>query len=66
MTDSPKTAQEILQELMEKFTKLAEDADVRKKLASKKNENYKLEFADGEKHANEDAAKTIKTALAKI
>jgi hypothetical protein len=57
---------ETLQELMDSFTKLAEEADGRKKLASKKNENYKLEFADGEKHANEDAAKRIKAILVKI
>jgi len=57
---------ETLQELMDSFTKLAEEADERKKLASKKNENYKLEFADGEKQANENAAKKIKAFLAKI
>lgn len=51
---------------MDGFTKLAEEADDRKKLASKKNENYKLEFADGEKHANEEAAKRIKAILAKV
>jgi len=55
-----------VQELIDNFTQLAEEAEKRRKLASSKCENYKLEFADGEKHAYEDAAKKLKTVLAKI
>ena len=29
-------------------------------------ENYKVEFSEGEKHAYEEVAKTLKTALSKI
>lgn len=66
MTESTKTAKEIMQELVDNFTELAKEADSRRKAASAKNENYKLEFADGERHANEGAAKKLKQALDKI
>ncbi|MDA0691546.1 MAG: hypothetical protein O3A78_06565 [Nitrospinae bacterium] len=62
MTESSK----VVQELIDNFTQLAEEAEKRRKFASSKCENYKLEFADGEKHAYEDAAKKLKTVLAKI
>jgi hypothetical protein len=62
LTESSK----IVQELIDNFTQLAEEAEKRRKLASAKCENYKLEFADGEKHAYEDAAKKLKTVLDKI
>jgi len=62
LTESSK----VVQELIDNFTQLAEEAEKRRKLASSKCENYKLEFADGEKHAYEDAAKKLKTVLAKI
>lgn len=55
-----------MQELIDNFTQLAEEAEKRRKLASAKCENYKLEFADGEKHAYEDAVKKLKTVLDKI
>jgi len=52
-----------MQELIDNFTQLAEEAENRRKLASAKWEIYKVEFADGEKHAYEDAAKKLKSAL---
>jgi len=45
---------------------LAEEAENRRKSASAIWDNYKLEFADGEKQAYEDAAKKLKTALDKV
>jgi hypothetical protein len=57
---------EIIQELTDSFTHLAEEAEKRRKSASAKWDNYKLEYADGEKHAYEDAAKKLKTVLDKI
>ena len=65
MTESSKTVNETMQELIDNFTQLAEEAENRRKSASAKWDNYKLEFADGEKHAYEDAAKKLKTALDK-
>lgn len=55
-----------MQELIDNFTQLAEDAENRRKSAAAKWDNYKLEFADGEKHAYEDAAKKLKAVLAKM
>jgi len=63
LTESTKTASETMQELIDNFTQLAEEAENRRKLASAKWEIYKVEFADGEKHAYEDAAKKLKSAL---
>ena len=31
-----------------------------------KNENYKVEFSEGEKHAYEEVSKTLKTDLSKM
>ena len=66
LTESSKTVKEIMQELIDDFTQLAEEADKRRKTAGPKVDYYKFEFADGEKHANEDAAKKLKTVLDKM
>ncbi len=66
LTESSKTVKEIMQELIDDFTQLAEEADKRRKTAGAKLDYYKFEFADGEKHANEDAAKKLKTVLDKM
>lgn len=55
-----------MQELIDNFTQLAEEAENRRKTASIKFDYYKYEFADGEKHGYEDAAKKLKTALDKM
>ncbi len=66
MTESTVTADGILKELSDSLTQLIEGAEARRKSASAKNENYKIEFSQGEKHAYEEIAKTLKTALSKI
>ena len=66
MTESTMTAKEVLQELIGNFNKSTEDAEVRRKAASAKNENYKIEYCSGEKHAYEDAAKQLTKALGKV
>jgi len=66
MTESTMTAKEVLQELIANFNKSTEDAEVRRKAASAKNENYKIEYSAGEKHAYEDAAKQLTKALDKV
>ncbi len=66
LTESSKTVKEIMQELIDDFTQLAEEAEIRRKTAGAKLEYYKAEFSDGEKHANEDAAKKLKTVLDKM
>ena len=66
MAESAVTAKDVLQEVIEYFNKSIEEAEDRKKAASAKNENYKLEFSEGEKHAYEDAVKQLKKALGKI
>lgn len=66
MTESTKTANEAMQELIDNFTLLAEEAENRRKTASTKWEIYKVEFADGEKHAYEEAGKKLKAVLNKM
>jgi hypothetical protein len=66
MTESTVTADGTLKELSINLVQLIEEAEKRRQSASAKNENYKIEFAEGEKHAYEEVAKTIKTALSKI
>lgn len=66
MTESTKTVSETMQELIDNFTQFAEEAEKRRKTASAKWEIYKVEFADGEKHAYEDAAKKLKSVLDKV
>ena len=66
MTEATKTAKEVLQELIDNFNKSIEEAEVRRKSSSAKNDNYKIEYAEGEKHAYEDAAKQLTKSLDKI
>jgi hypothetical protein len=66
LTESSKTVKEIMQELIDDFTQSVEEAEIRRKAASAKWELYKIEYADGEKHAYEDAAKKLKAVLDKM
>ncbi len=66
MAESAVTAKDVLQEVIDNFNKAIEEAEDNRKAASAKNENYKLEFSAGEKHAYEDAVKQLKKALGKI
>ena len=66
MTELNITAKEVLQELIGNLNNSIEEAEVRRKSASAKNENYKLEYSEGEKHAYEDAAKQLTKALDKV
>ena len=66
MTELTITAKEVLQELIDNFNKSIEEAEVHRKFASAKNENYKIEYSEGEKHAYEDGAKQLKIALGKV
>ena len=66
MTESTKSGNEIIQELIDSLTQLAEEADKRRKAASAKWEIYKIEYSNGEKNAYEDAAKKLKMVMGKI
>jgi hypothetical protein len=66
MTELTITTKEVLQELIDNFNKSIEEAEGRRKAASAKNENYKIEYSEGEKHAYEDGAKQLKIALGKV
>ena len=66
MTELTITAKEVLQELIGNLNNSIEEAEARRKSASAKNENYKMEYAEGEKHAYEDAAKQLTKALDKV
>ena len=66
MTELTITAKEVLQGLIGNLNNSIEEAEVRRKSASAKNENYKLEYSEGEKHAYEDAAKQLTKALDKV
>ena len=66
MTELTITAKEVLQELIGNLNNSIEEAEVRRKSASAKNENYKMEYSEGEKHAYEDAAKQLTKALDKV
>jgi len=66
MTELTITAKEVLQELIGNLNNSIEEAEVRRKSASAKNENYKIEYSEGEKHAYEDAAKQLTKALDKV
>ncbi|MCH8314251.1 MAG: hypothetical protein IID17_14850 [Nitrospinae bacterium] len=66
MTESTKSGNEIIQELIDSLTQLAEEAEKRRKAASAKWELYKIEYSNGEKNAYEDAAKKLKMVLGKI
>ena len=66
MTESTKSGNEIIQELIDSLTQLAEEAEKSRKAASAKWEIYKTEYSKGEKNAYEDAAKKLKMVLDKI
>ena len=66
MTDATITADEVLKELSNTLVQSIEEAEKRRKAESEKNENYKIEFSQGEKHAYEEVSKTLKTALSKL
>ena len=66
MTESSATAQDALKELGESVKQLTDEAEERRKAASAKNENYKLEYSAGEKNAYENLSKTIKVILGKL
>lgn len=66
MTESTATAKQALQDLYDSLTQLIEDAENRRKSASAKNENYKVEYSEGEKHAYEGIAKALKVSIDKI
>ncbi len=66
MTESTKSGNEIIQELIDSLTQLAEEAEKSSKAASAKWEIYKIEYSNGEKNAYEDAAKKLKMVLDKI
>ena len=66
MTEPIITADEVLKELNNSLVQSIEEAEKRRKAASAINENYKVEFSEGEIHAYEEVSKTLKTALSKI
>ncbi len=66
MTESSVTAQDALKELDESVKQWADEAEERRKAASAKNENYKLEYSAGEKKAYDNLSKTIKAILGKL
>ena len=66
MAESTITAKQVLQDLYDSLTPLIEGAENRRKSASAKNENYKVEYSEGEKNAYEGIAKTLKASIEKI
>ena len=66
MTKLSVSAQDVLKELNESIKQLTDDAEERRKAASAKNENYKVEFSEGEKNAYANLSKTIKGILDKL
>jgi hypothetical protein len=65
MIESTGTAKQALQDIYDSLTQLIEDAENRRKSASAKNENYKVEYSEGEKNAYEEIAKKIKVSIDK-
>ena len=66
MTESSVTAQDALKELDENIKQWTDEAEERRKAASAKNENYKIEYSEGEKNAYANLSKTIKAILGKL
>lgn len=66
MTESSVTAQDALKELDENIKQWIDEAEERRKAASAKNENYKVEYSEGEKNAYANLSKTIKAILGKL
>lgn len=63
MTEPEKTMNEVIKGLMDNFRILEEEAEKRRKTASAKFENYKYEYAEGERHAYEEVIKQLKGTL---
>ena len=66
MPESSVTAQDALKELDENIKQWIDEAEERRKVASAKNENYKVEYSEGEKNAYANLSKTIKAILGKL
>ena len=66
MTQLSVSAQDVLKELNENIKQSTDDAEERRKVASAKNENYRVEFSEGEKNAYANLSKTIKGILDKL
>ncbi len=66
MTESTTSAKQTLQDLYDSLTQLIEEAENRRKSASAKNENYKVEYSEGEKNAYEGIARTLKASIDKV
>ena len=66
MTKSSVSAQDVLKELNENIKQSTDDAEERRKVASAKNENYRVEFSEGEKNAYANLSKTIKGIMDKL
>lgn len=66
LTESSVTAQDALKELDENIKQWIDEAEERRKAASAKNENYKVEYSEGEKNAYANLSKTIKAILGKL
>ncbi len=66
MTESTATVEDTLKELDASVKQWAGEAEERRKAASAKNENYKIEFSLGEKNAYENLSKSIKAILGKL
>jgi len=66
LTKSSVSAQDVLKELNENIKQSTDDAEERRKVASAKNENYRVEFSEGEKNAYANLSKTIKGILDKL
>ena len=66
MTKPSVSAQDVLKELNENIKQSTDDAEERRKAASAKNENYKVEFSEGEKNAYANLSKIIKGILDKL
>jgi len=66
LTESSVTAQDALKELDENIKQWTDEAEERRKAASAKNENYKIEYSEGEKNAYANLSKTIKAILGKL
>ncbi len=66
MTESSVTAQDALKELDESIKQWIDEAEERRKAASAKNENYRVEYSEGEKNAYANLSKTIKVILGKL
>ncbi len=65
MNESSATVQDAIKGLEENIKQWIDEAEARRKAASAKNENYRIEFATGEKNAYENVSKALKAILSK-